>query len=84
MSFFEKLVSAFFWLQILLCPFLPGAVIGFFLWQLIPGTAGEVAGIATATLGLAGGILFAEYIRRKHGTAEFMSRILGPDPRKKN
>jgi hypothetical protein len=74
----SAIIESLFWLQIFMSPVLIGGIIALFiyannrqlLWLTI--TIGAVSVIL--------GVLFAERVRRKHGSSRFASRILGtPD-----
>jgi len=77
MNLVEKFVALLSWVQIMIAPFSGGVIIGFIIWGNNQNTMGLSIGIGFAVLGLVLGILWAEKIRRKNGTMNFIAKARG-------
>ncbi len=85
MSFFDKIFDSISWIKIFISPFLVGAIAGTLLWMAGNGLLFKLASVACFALGTALGIFFAEKVRKKTGTQEFVSRIYRtPETEKEN
>jgi hypothetical protein len=69
-AFFEKAG----WLKIMASPLLLGVILGIVAYLLMPNMTGVLIGSGLALAGLVSGILWANSVRRKHGTIDFMAR----------
>ena len=76
MNLIEKFVYLLAWLRIFISPFSAGIIIGFLFWLHDPNPlkAKIIAG-GIAFIGIILGIVWAEIVRRKSDTVEFISRV---------
>jgi hypothetical protein len=74
-KFFQIIGLITFWLQAFIAPVL---LCGFFAFILYTNN-NNVLAIIVLSIGIIGGIILAEFIRRKYGLLEFFSRINGPN-----
>ena len=80
----EYISEAIGWLQIMASTCIIGGVIGWIVYNQIPGTTGSVIGMLIAASGFIFGIFRATHIRKKYGTVWFLSRYMAsPDLDKK-
>lgn len=77
MNFIEKIIFLIGWIKIVFSPFAIGVILGFFSYRYIPGTLGIICGLALALSGLIIGIIWAEYIRKKYGSMNFLGKVNG-------
>lgn len=75
MNFFDKIIEIIAWIKILISPLLFGIVIGLVIWFNFENIVFKFIAILISCLGLFIGIYFAEKIRKKSGTQEFLSTI---------
>ena len=66
------LIEWFYWILLLLCPFLIIGVLGLILGL----TVDYRIFYASLPIGFVLGVVFANYIRRKHGKTRFYGRLL--------
>jgi len=66
------LIEWFYWVLLLLCPFLIICAFGLFLGMQIDYRIFY----ASLPIGFVLGVLFANYVRRKYGTTNFYGRLL--------
>ena len=75
MTFFDKIFDAVAWMKIFISPFLAGLIIGLVLWFYSDGILFKVMAVSISIIGFAAGIYFAEKVRKKIGTQEFISTL---------
>lgn len=76
MRFFDKIVDIVAWIKIFISPTLVGLIIGTYLWLSNENNdLMQMAALGVVALGIAGGIIWAERVRKKQGTQEFVSTI---------
>ena len=75
LSLIQKISNLLFWQGIAASPFIAGAILAFFVYEMLGSTIGMILGIIILFSGLVGGIMFAEYVRKKKGTANFMGKL---------
>jgi hypothetical protein len=71
-KFLATLIEWFYWVLLLLCPFLIIGVLGLFLGMQIDYRIFY----ASLPIGFVLGVLFANYVKRKYGTSNFYGRLL--------
>ncbi|UTW66941.1 hypothetical protein KFE94_02165 [bacterium SCSIO 12643] len=71
----DKLFKLFFWLRIFISPTLIGVILGLITLAYLNDPYGLVIGILLSITGIILGIVFAEKMRKKHGTARFISKV---------
>jgi hypothetical protein len=77
MNFIEKIVFFLGWIRIVCSPLLLSVIIGYCLYQKYDGTKGIVLGITTVALGLIAGVIWAERVRKKYGSMNYLGKING-------
>ena len=77
MNIIEKIVFLIGWIKIVFSPFAIGVILGFLTYKYFPGTAGIICGLVLAFSGLIIGIIWAEYIRKKYGSMNFLGKVNG-------
>lgn len=77
MNFIEKIIFFLGWLKIVFSPLAIGVIIGFLVYNYFPGKIGTISGIGIALVGLLLGILWAERIRKKYGSMNFLGKVNG-------
>lgn len=76
MSLFDKIVDGVAWIKIFISPYLVGLIIGAYLWLSNENNdLMQIVALGVVALGIAGGIIWAERVRKKQGTQEFVSTI---------
>ncbi|MCI1188860.1 hypothetical protein MON38_15660 [Hymenobacter sp. DH14] len=84
MKIIEWLLSSLAWFQIFISPAIIGAFLGVIIWLNTRNVWGLSAAIIAVLIGCGAGAAFAEKVRRRKGTIEFMSRnIAHPELREK-
>ena len=79
LAFFTEMI---YWLWLFVIPAGIGFAAGFLLYH--NSTENLVYAIITTAAGVAGGVLLAEYVRKKHGLSAFFGRLLSmPEMEKK-
>src|SRR5690606_3291564 len=71
---FHIFVESIFWLQLFLVPVLAGGVIAVVIF--ISNENLLWLSIAIAAISIIVGVIYAERIRRKHGTSRYLARIM--------
>lgn len=71
----NKLFKLFFWLRIFISPTLIGVILGLITFAYLNNPYGLVIGILLSITGIILGIVFAEKMRKKHGTTSFISKV---------
>jgi len=84
LSFFDKIFDIIAWIKIFLSPFIIGLVLASVIWFSNDSNLIKMASLGVAGLGIILGIIFAEKIRKKTGTQEFVSRIYRTPELEKN
>jgi MFS family permease len=72
---FEAIAEFFYWLGIFLSPFLASVLVAYLLHYSL-GWSSFIS-VLVLVVGIVGGILLAEYIRRKYGCSNFWARLSG-------
>jgi len=76
----DKVFKIIFWLRIFIVPTLIGIILGLIAFVYLPQPYGIVVGSLLAVLGCIMGIVFAEKMRKKHGTDVFISKVDSSTP----
>jgi len=71
-KFLATLIEWFYWVLLLLCPFLIIGAFGLFLGMQLDYRIFY----ASLPIGFVLGVLFANYVKRKYGTSNFYGRLL--------
>lgn len=74
---FSFFIESMYWLQIFFSPVLIGGVIALVIY--IRNKNLLWLSVIIGLISVITGIVFAEKVRRKHGTSKYMSRIIGSD-----
>jgi hypothetical protein len=72
----EKISEILGWLYIALALSAIGALAGYAVYYFIPSSLGIVLGVATATVGMVGGILAATRAYKRKGTVHLLTRTM--------
>ena len=75
MNFIEKFVFLIGWLRIVLSPLAIGVIVGFIVSKCFAGTSGIIIGVGCALIGLIIGILWAERVRKREGSMNFLGKV---------
>ncbi len=76
MNLIEKFVYLLGWLRIFISPFSAGAIGGFLYWRNNPDSKTSMfIGAGIALVGMIIGIVWAEFVRRKSNTIDFISKV---------
>jgi membrane associated rhomboid family serine protease len=75
-KFFRQLTSLFAWLQIVISPILIGAIIGMILYTFLMKPINFLLAVIVSIGGFIVGIIWAEKVRKKTGTVEYMSKAI--------
>lgn len=75
MKFIKTVIAWVSWLQLFLVPSFIGSGIGFAVYKFIGNFLGIILGLSIFLIGLALGFYWAEKIRQKEGTSNFLSKI---------
>ena len=78
---FHIFVESIFWLQLFLVPVLLGGVISVVIY--ISNENLIWLSIAIAAISIILGVIYAERIRRKHGTSKYLTRIMATGDQEK-
>jgi len=76
MKIFEGLIKIIFWLQAFGAPVIVFGAIAFFVYN---KTSNAFICTLIFSVGIVGGIFFAEFIRRKYGLENFFAMIYGSE-----
>ena len=79
MRLFDSLISLMYWLQVFATPALLSGIAALFTWS-----NNRTIGIALLCIGVIGGIILAEFVRRKYGLANFFSQLYSNELEKKS
>ncbi len=74
MNLIDKIFDAIAWIKIFISPFIVGFLCSFFLWIYSESYLFKILAISVFLLECITGIYFAEKVRKKGGTQEFISR----------
>ena len=72
MKIFERFVRTLYWLQVVAAPVLLFGLISLIVYS---KTENKIVAIILFSLGVLGGILLAEFIRRKYGLEKFFANL---------
>ena len=75
MNFIEKFVFLIGWLRIVLSPLAIGVIVGFIVSKGFAGTSGITIGVGCALIGLIIGIIWAERVRKREGSMNFLGKV---------
>jgi len=70
MKVFNSIVQGFRWLQIFIAPVIACCIIALFVYE-----NNTIIAIILLVTGFIGGIILAEFVRRKYGLSNFFSRL---------
>ena len=74
MKIFERFVRTLYWLQVVAAPVLLFGLISLIVYS---KTENKIVAIILFSVGVLGGILLAELIRRKYGLEKFFANLYG-------
>jgi len=74
MKIFERFVRTLYWLQVVAAPVLLFGLISLIVYS---KTENKIVAIILFSVGVLGGILLAEFIRRKYGLEKFFANLYG-------
>ena len=74
MKIFERFVRTLYWLQVVAVPVLLFGLISLIVYS---KTENKIVAIILFSVGVLGGILLAEFIRRKYGLEKFFANLYG-------
>jgi len=72
MKIFERFVRTLYWLQVVAAPVLLFGLISLIVYS---KTENKIVAIILFSVGVLGGILLAEFIRRKYGLEKFFANL---------
>jgi multisubunit Na+/H+ antiporter MnhF subunit len=76
-KFSKLIIAVFFWIQAFAAPLILFGLLGLLIYS--KGEKYFLTAILLFVIGIIGGIIVAEYIRRKIGLSTFFGRIYGPN-----
>ena len=74
MKIFERFVRTLYWLQVVAAPVILFGLIALIVYS---KTENKIVAIILFSVGVLGGILLAEFIRRKYGLEKFFANLYG-------
>ena len=74
MKIFERFVRTLYWLQVVAAPVILFGLISLIVYS---KTENKIVAIILFSVGVLGGILLAEFIRRKYGLEKFFANLYG-------
>ena len=74
MKIFERFVRTLYWLQVVAAPVLLFGLISLIVYS---KTENKIVAIILFSVGVLGGILLAEFIRREYGLEKFFANLYG-------
>ena len=74
MKIFERFVRTLYWLQVVAAPVILFGLIALIVYS---KTENKIVAIILFSVGVLGGILLAELIRRKYGLEKFFANLYG-------